>query len=210
MIRNLRGKYILCLPILIMGLVLVLFSSLAMAYSSGTYGSGAYGSCEYGVSCSISLSSNGTVSLGVTPSSSGSCTIQSDTVTVFTDDTNGYTLTLADNGTNTALVNGATSINATGGTITSPSTLSGNSWGYRVDGLDSFGSGPTINQTNVSRNSTLFAGIEASDQLPDTIAVTSGAADPAVTTTVWYGACADTTVSSGNYSTQVIYTAVAN
>ena len=181
-----------------------------MADTSGTYGSGAYGSCEYGVACSISLTSNGNVSLDVTPSSSGSCTIQSDTVTVFTDDTNGYTLTLADNGTNTALINGSTSINATSGTFTAPAALTDKSWGYRVDGLDSFGSGPTTNQTNVSSSSTLFAGIEASDQLADTIAVTSGAADPAVTTTVWYGACADTTVSSGNYSTQVIYTAVAN
>lgn len=197
------------LPLLFISLAW-LFNGLAMAYPSGTYGSGAYGSCEYGVACSISLTSNGTVSLSVTPNSSGSCTIQSDSATVFTDDTNGYSLTLADSGTNTALINGSSTINATSGTITSPTSLSGNSWGYRVDGLGSFGSGPTTSQSNVAHNSTLFAGIEASDQLPDTIATTSGAADPAVTTTVWYGACADTSVSSGTYTTQVIYTAVAN
>jgi hypothetical protein len=148
--------------------------------------------------------------LDVTPTSSGSCTIQSDTATVFTDDTNGYTLTLADSSTNTALVNGSSSISATSGTLSSPTTLTGNSWGYRVDGLGSFGSGPTTGQSNVTHGSALFAGIEASDLAADTIATTSGAADPAVTTTVWYGACADTSLSNGAYTTQVIYTAVAN
>ena len=207
--RLLSGKRIFLLPVLFMCLALIC-NGLAMAYPSGTYGSGAYGSCEYGVACSISLTSNGNVSLSVTPTSSGSCTIQNDSATVFTDDTNGYTLTLADSGTNTALVNGSSSINATSGTIASPTTLTGNSWGYRVDGLGGFGIGPTIGQSNISHGSITFAGIEASDQLADTIATTSGAADPAVTTPVWYGACADTSVSSGAYTTQVIYTAVAN
>ncbi|MGH7234541.1 MAG: hypothetical protein ACREF7_03820 [Candidatus Saccharimonadales bacterium] len=207
--KLLSDKRILFLPIVLLGLALI-SNGLAMAYPSGTYGSGAYGSCEYGVDCSISLSSNGTVSLAVTPTSSGSCTIQSDTATVLTDDTNGYTLTLGDSSTNTSLINGSSSINATTGTIGSPAALSGNSWGYRVDGLGSFGSGPTTGQINVGHSGTLFAGIEASDLTADTIASTSGAADPAVSTTVWYGACADTTVSSGNYTSQVIYTAVAN
>jgi hypothetical protein len=209
-LRLLQSKWRRNVSILLACLGLALCSGQAIAYPSGEYGSGTYGSCEYGVACSISLSSNGSVNISVTPTSSGSCTIQSDSATVFTDDTNGYTLTLADSGTNTALVNGSGTINATTGTTTSPTTLTGNSWGYRVDGLGGFGSGPTTSQSNASRGSTLFAGIEASDQLADTIATTSGAADPAVTTTVWYGACADTTVSSGAYTTQVIYTAVAN
>ena len=180
------------------------------AYTTGTFGSGTYGWCQYGVACSISLSSNGNISLNVTPNSSGSCTIQSDTATVFTDDSNGYSLTLADSSTGTSLINGSATINATSGTFASPSTLTGNSWGYRVDGVGSFGSGPTTAQTNAARGSTLFAGIEASNQTADTIASTAVAADPSVTTTVWYGVCADTSVSSGSYTTQVIYTAVAN
>jgi hypothetical protein len=209
-LRLLQSNWKRNISILLACVGLVLCSGQAIAYPSGEYGSGTYGSCEYGVACSISLSSNGSVSLSVTPTSSGSCTIQSDSATVFTDDTNGYTLTLADSGTNTALINGSSSISTTSGTITSPTTLTGNSWGYRVDGLGSFGSGPTTSQSNVGHGGMLFAGIEASDQLADTIATTSGAADPAVTTTVWYGACADTSVSSGAYTTQVIYTAVAN
>ncbi len=181
-----------------------------MAYSTGQYGSGTYGSCEYGVSCSISLTSNGNISLNITPVSGGSCTIQSDSAAVQTDDSSGYTLTLADNSTNTALVNGSDSISATSGTLSSPTTLTANSWGYRVDSLGSFGAGPTTSQSNIAPPSAVFAGVVASNQVADTIANATGPADPAVTTTVWFGACANTSVGSGNYTTQVLYTAVAN
>ncbi len=203
-------SYLLMAVLVLTGIVLRLGGGVTSAYSTGEYGSGAYGSCQYGVACSISLTSDGNISLNVIPASGGRCTIQSDSATVLTDDTDGYTLTLADSGTNTALVNGSASINATTGTIASPISLTANSWGYRVDGLGSFGNGPTTAQTNVSPGSVVFAGIEPSDEVADTIASTSGAADPAVTTTVWYGACADTSIKSGAYTTQAIYTAVAN
>lgn len=190
--------------------VLAACSGLVMAYSSGQYGAGTYGSCQYGVSCSISLSSNGNISLNIVPSSGGSCTIDSDTATVLTDDSSGYTLSLADSSTGTSLANGASSISATSGTLGSPAALTANKWGYRVDGLGSFGAGPTTSQSNVAIGGTLFAGIVASNQTADTIATSSTAADPAVTTKVWYGACADTSLKSGAYTTQVLYTAVAN
>ncbi len=185
-------------------------SPRVLAYATGTYGSGSYNSCVYGSACSITLVSSGNVSLNITPAAGGKCTIQSDTASVMTDDTNGYTLTLADNSTNTGLINGSSSISAGSGTLASPAALSGNAWGYRVDGLGSFGAGPTTAQSNVSPSGTLFAGIKASNQTADTLASTSTAADPAVTTTVWYGVCADTSVPSGAYASQVTYTAVAN
>jgi len=188
----------------------ILLAGLVLAYTTGTYGSGTYGSCDYGMACSISLTSNGNISLNVTPTASGSCTIQSDSPQVLTDDANGYTLTLADNSTNTALVNGASTIPPTTGTFASPAALAANTWGYRVDGVGSFGSGPTVGQTNVSPGSALFAGIVPSTSTPDTLASTATAADPAVTTTVWFGACANTSTKSGAYTTQVLYTAVAN
>ena len=198
------------LPLGLIISVVVSIPSLVLAYSSGTYGSGSYGSCEYGSVCSVTLISNGNVSLNVTPTPSGNCTIQSDSASVQTDDTNGYTLTLADNGTNTSLINGAKTIAAGSGTFASPAVLANSSWGYRVDGLGSFGSGPTTSQSNVSSSSNTFAAIEASNASADTIAATSTAADPAIATTVWYGVCADTSVTSGSYVTQVTYTAVAN
>lgn len=200
------------LRFLIVGITTVLFlgGGLAVAYPSGTYGSGTYGSCEYGSTCSITLTSGGTVHLDVTPATGGRCTIQSDTASVLTDDSNGYTLTLADNTTNTALDDGSATIPATTATIGSPAALSANKWGYRVDGLGSFGAGPTTAQSNISIPSTVFAGVKASNLTADTIASTSTAADPAQVTTIWYGACADTSLSSGVYTTQVTYTAVAN
>ncbi len=182
----------------------------AFALTSGTYGSSTYGSCNYGAVCSVTLISNGNVALNVTPTASGNCTVQSDQASVQTDDANGYTLMLSDATTNTALVNGGSSINAGGGTLASPAALTPNAWGYRVDGLGSFGSGPTTAQSNISPNATSFAAIKASNASADIIASTTSAANPAVATTIWYGVCANTNVASGSYSTQVTYTAVAN
>jgi hypothetical protein len=195
---------------------LILFGSLVVAITSvaanSTYGSGNYGSCQYG-GCSITLSSNSTVNVNVSPVSGGSCTIQSDSVGVLTDNTNGYTLTVTTSGTNTNLVNGGNTISPNGGTFASPSALTVSSWGYRVDGLGSFGSGPTTAQSNVSPGSIsglTFAAMAASNQTPVQLATTSVPADPTVTTTVWYGVCAGTTQAAGTYSTQVTYTGVTN
>ena len=131
-------------------------------------------------------------------------------MSILTDNTNGYSLTATTSGTNTALVSGGNSINASSGTFGSPVALSLSSWGYRVDGLGSFGAGPTTAQSNVSPSSTTFAGMPASNQTPITLANTSSPADPAQITTVWYGVCANLSSSNGTYSTQVVYTAATN
>jgi len=173
------------------------------------YNVGPYGACQYNA-CSITISSDGTVLLNVTPTSSGSCTIQNDTVSVFTENPSGYILSLNNSSTDTSLRNGSATINSTTGSQTGPVALTSNSWGYRVDGVGGFGSGPTTSQSNVSLNSTLFAIVPANNLTPDTIASTSIPANPTVNTQVWYGVCASTAVSSGSYTTQVTYTAVTN
>lgn len=173
------------------------------------FGSGTYGACQYNT-CSISISTSGTVSLNVTPAPAGACTTQSDNVSVLTDDPNGYTLTLANSSTNQSLVNGSATINTTNATQASPAALAANSWGYRVDGIGGFGSGPTSSQTNINLNSTTFAQVPASNAPPDVLANTSVAADPAVSTTVWYSVCANTTETSGTYLSQVTYSAITN
>jgi len=174
-----------------------------------SYGSGTYGSCQYN-SCSLTITTNGTITINVTPAAGGACSTQSDNVSVLTDDPSGFTLSVANSNTNTALLNGTAAINSTTATQASPVALIANQWGYRVDGIDSFGAGPTSAQTNVSPDSILFAGVPASNYTPDTIASTSGPADPAVSTYVWYGVCTDTTVASGTYTTQITYTAITN
>ena len=187
--------------------LLVLFPVLPV--SAILYGSGTYGACQYGT-CSISISSDSNVALNITPTASGSCTIQKDAVSVLTSNSSGYTLTLADSSTNTALLNGASSISASSGTQASPAALTVNHWGYRVDGIGGFGAGPTSAQSNISIGSTLFAGLPASNATASTIASTSSAASPAVVTNVWYGVCANTSVASGTYTSQVTYTALTN
>ncbi len=194
--------------------VFIIVTVPAVTALASNFGSGTYGSCQYN-SCSISISSNTTVNLNVVPTGSGSCTVQSDDVAVLTDNSNGYSLTLSDNFTNTALTNGGNSIAASSGSFASPATLSADKWGYRVDGASGsgFGSGPTSAQSNVGLSSLsgiLFAGPPASNLTADTLATTSAAADPAVHTTVWYGLCADTSQPSGTYSSQILYSAVTN
>lgn len=186
-----------------------LAASAAVPAFAINYGHGTYGGCQYG-SCSISISSSGGVSLDVSPASSGKCTIQSDAVSVLTDNTEGYTLTATDASTDTSMHNGSNTIPSSGASQASPSPLSVNHWGYRVDGLAGFGAGPTSAVSNHDPDTTSFAGMPASNATSDILAGSSSAANPAVTTTVWYGLCADTSVASGSYTTQITYSAVTN
>lgn len=184
--------------------VLPLVSAYALNYGSGTYGS-----CQFNT-CSLTISSNGTVNVNVTPTSGGACTIQSDTVGVTTDDSSGFNLTLQSSGVGSSLKYGTNLIAPTTGTQSSPIALTANRWGYRVDGVGGFGSGPTTAQSNISIPSTTFAAVPTTLGSADTLANTSAPANPTVNTTVWYGVCADTTVKSGTYTLVVNYTAVTN
>jgi hypothetical protein len=189
------------------------FAGLSYAdnYGAGNYNAGVY--CGGSNTCGISLSTSGTVSLNITPvGGSTICTDSSDSAAVTTDSGAGYTLTLGDGDTNTNLVGGSHggTIAASSGTVGSPAVLTANKWGYRVDGLGGFGSGPTTSGTNTAPLSLTFAGVQSSANTPDTIASSSAPADPAVTTTVWYGACANTTLPTDTYSDSVTYTAVVN
>lgn len=192
-------------------LLVVLFGAAVNADTtdSTTYGSGNFGYCNYG-SCTITLTSSGTVNVNVAPTPGGRCTVQSDTPSVLTDSTAGYSLTMTTSTTNNAMVSGSGSIAASSGTAASPVTLATNSWGYRVDSLAGFGAGPTSSQNSGNTPSVTFAGVPASNQAPTPVASSSGPANPAVNTTVWYGICADASVASGTYTTTVTYTAVTN
>lgn len=188
----------------IIGLVLC----LTPLTSAVPYGTGEYGSCQYS-SCSISLSSTTTVAVDITPTGTSTrCTTASDTVTVTTGSSTGYTLQLNDaDSTNTMTRPGGGSIAATTGTPMSPVTLSTNQWGYRVDGVSGFGTGTTA-QSNVASLAKNYARIPTSTSF-DTIATTSIAAN-ADPTTVWYGVCVDTSIPAGTYSDGIVYTATIN
>jgi hypothetical protein len=154
------------------------------------------------------FTSNGTVSVNVTPTGAGAQTIASDTLTVSTNDTLGYTLQISDSDTNTNLVSGGNNITASSGSQASPIAQTNNTWGYRVDGLGGFGAGPTSGQSSAAVGSVKFAGVPSSAS-PNTIKTTATTASND-TTTVWYGVAANTSQPSGTYSDTITYTATAN
>ncbi|HUD07480.1 MAG TPA: hypothetical protein VMQ52_00120 [Candidatus Saccharimonadales bacterium] len=158
----------------------------------------------------ISLfTTSGTVNDAITPTGSGAQTIQSDTVTVSTNDSSGYTLQLAESSATTTLTSGSNTIPASSGSQTTPVVMAVNTWGYRVDSLGGFGSTTTTAASNAAISGTIkFAGVPAPAS-PNTLADTSGTASNAVTT-VWYGVAANTTQPSGTYTNTVTYTATTN
>ena len=154
------------------------------------------------------LSSSGTVSIDATPTAGGVQTIASDTVTVSTNNTAGYTLQIAETGASSALVSGGNSIAATSGTQASPVALAANTWGYRVVGAGGFGATATSAVSNVAISALTFAAVPATGA-PNTIKTTSATASND-TTTVWYGVAVNTSTPSGTYTNSVTYTATAN
>ena len=155
------------------------------------------------------LTTNGTVNVNVVPTGSGAQTISSDTVTVSTSDTNGYTLQLAETGAGSTLVSGSDTIPASSGTQGTPIAMAVNSWGYRVDGVGGFGAGTTSSQSSAAVSGTIkFAAVPATGS-PNTIKTTSGTATNDAST-VWYAVAANTSQPAGTYTNSVTYTATAN
>jgi hypothetical protein len=201
-------KSIFVLVFIVLGLGTLLVSFSASAESN--YSSGSYGACQYNT-CGISLTTSNTVNLNTIPTASASCTISSDNVSVLTDASTGYSLSINDFNTDNNLDGslGGT-IPSLSATSSSPATLSSDTWGYRVDGVLGFGTGPTSSQANGSVPSLVFAQVPVSTSVGDIIASSTVAADPAVSTSVWYGLCADVSIPSDTYSDNVVYTAVVN
>src|SRR4030088_1006516 len=96
------------------------------------------------------LTTAGTVNINATPTVGGVQTIASDTVTVSTNDSAGYTLKLGETGASANLVSGGNTITPIGGTFASPIAETADSWGYRVDGAGGFGAGPTSPASNAA------------------------------------------------------------
>jgi hypothetical protein len=210
---NRRFKQIKTLAfVLIFTLVSVGFlqtTSYADTTDSSVYGSGSFGDCDYGT-CTITLTDTGVPTLTVVPTPTGACSVQSDTVSVLTDSTTGYSLTMTTSTTNSAMQGASTNLATASGTAGAPTTLAINTWGYRVDGLASFGTGPTTAQNSGNVPSVTFAGVPASNQSSTQVAYSNSPANPAQDTKVWYGVCANASIPVDTYSETVVYTAVTN
>lgn len=191
-------------------LFLICFMAASHTAAGINYGSGSYGTCTYGT-CSITLTTSGSISANVTPAAGATrCTVSSDSVTATTDSTTGYVVTLSDTDTTNTLVGTSATIPATSGTPASPVALTANKWGFRVDNTAGFGAGPTSGVTNAAIPALTFAAVPLSSGTAATIRSTSTADGSSVATPVWYGVCADTTLTSGAYTDSVTYTAVVN
>lgn len=157
----------------------------------------------------ISLfTTSGTVNINATPTAGGVQTIASDTVTISTNNSAGFTLSLAETTAASALTSGGNTIPATTGTQASPVALSANRWGYRVDTVGGFGAGPTSAVSNQVIGALTFAAVPATAS-PNTLKATAATATNDVTT-VWYGVAVNTATPTGTYTNSVTYTAVNN
>lgn len=160
------------------------------------------------IGSTISITTSSTVALAITPDANGQSSSASDTVTVNTNNAAGYVLTLADSDATTTLANGGNSLAAHAGTQAVPTTLANNTWGYRVVSVGGFGAGATSAETNVDTLALTWAGVPATGS-PNTLKTTATTATND-TTTVWYGAKADTSKPNGVYTGTVTYTATTN
>lgn len=160
------------------------------------------------IAATISLTTSTNVGISLTPTAGGVVSSASDTVTVNSNSSTGYTLSLADADATTNLVSGGNTIAAHTGTFAAPTTLANNTWGYRIVSAGGFGGTAYSAETNNASSSSTWAGVPASGS-PVTIKTTASTATNDVTT-VWYGVKVTTAKPSGAYVDTVTYTATTN
>ncbi|MBC7764285.1 hypothetical protein H7Y29_01075 [Microbacteriaceae bacterium] len=161
-----------------------------------------------GATITMTTTSQGTssnVDLGLTPGASPVLTSASDVITVNTNDTLGYLLTLADADATETLTSGGNSIAASANTSAAPAALATNTWGFALPG-GPFDATYTV-ESNATASATKWAKIPSTGT-PFTLKSTAITATND-TTTVWYAAKIDSTKPTGTYTDQVVYTATA-
>ena len=155
----------------------------------------------------ISVTTPATVTITLTPTAGGVVSSASDTVTVNTNRTTGYTLTLKDSDTTTSLTSAGGTITAHTGTPAAPTALANGSWGFAVAGapFDATYSAETNNGSSTSK----WAGVPASTGTAAQLKATSSPATNDATT-VWYAVKANSSQPGGTYTDTVVYTATTN
>ena len=156
------------------------FPAMASPYNAGIYNE----NVPYGTETYLAISTDGDVSLAVTPTSSGTEVTGNSEVTVTSTDVVGYQLFIRSE-TTTDMDNLGALIPTSGNG--SPAALAINTWGYNTDASSNF-VGSSLTDTLI-RN---FDGPAPSGDL----------------TTVTFGIYIDLAKPAGNYSTQIVYTAV--
>ncbi|MCE7936816.1 hypothetical protein DYH10_03450 [Candidatus Saccharibacteria bacterium CPR2] len=152
--------------------------------NANPYGSGIYNAnVPYGDETSISLTTSGSITINLTPSTSGVLSTSTDTVTVTSSDVIGYKLYIKDKDANTNLVNGSFNIPASANG--SPAALANDTWGYNTDG------------------SSDFVGVTTSNVL---LKDANGPFTSGDVTTVTYGVKATLATAAGQFTDTIQYT----
>jgi hypothetical protein len=195
-----KKKFLLTASVLTLGLAAVGAGGSVLAQSNPTSET----LVEVVVNSTLSISSDasgGTVSLNVTPlvaddSTGGTLVTGNETITVTTNNPNGYTLTIENNDSNLNLVSGSDNIAASTAPFGTPAALSASGatgvWGFRL----------------ASFAADTFAGVPANGS-PQIISSTSAAASGDTTVVTW-GVAVTTAQPAGTYSDTVIYTVIDN
>lgn len=162
----------------------------------------------------ISITTASPVAISLTPTAGGVVSSASDTVTVNTNNSAGYELTLKDTDTSSNLVSGGNNITPHTGTMAASTALTNGTWGFAIatgtTGAESNNFDASYSAENNNASSTSkWAGMPISSgtayKLKDTAAVATND-----TTTVWYGAKVNTSQVAGTYTDTVTYTATTN
>jgi hypothetical protein len=163
----------------------LLVAQVSSVYAS-PFGQGVFGAdVPFGSGTSLAIALGGNVSLTLTPSGSTQTGSGSHTITVTSTDVVGYRLYIY-SPTSTALANGSETIAASSNSTLGALAL--NTWGYNTNG------------------STNYIGVTSS---PVVLKDANGPYKNGDNTTVKYGVYASTTKGAGDYTSRVVYTAVA-
>jgi hypothetical protein len=171
----------------------------------------------------LSNTNTGNTDLTITGGAGVKQSIDKDTVTVATNDPDGYTLKLQDGDTSNhlCLTPGAacTGIGPTSGTGATPAFMAtANTWGYHIDNgttvwcstASNCGAGLTLPVDSASTSTTLkYALVPLSSGTADTLKATASTTS-GDNTAVFYGVNVDASQAAGTYSNTVVYTATVN
>lgn len=154
---------------------------------------------------SVSNTDGASTGFNILPTATGVMSTDSDVVTVSTNSTAGYNLSISASDT-TAILTGSVSdtIPASANTYTSPTTLAVNTWGYAVAGLGTFDASYT--QLTNAVNGGKWAGMPVLASLQNIKSTATTATND--TTTVWYAVHANMGTDAGTFTDGVTYTAL--
>lgn len=168
-------------------LILIIFSTIFI-YSTchaQPYGKGLYNeNIPYGNQTSLSISTSGNINIPITPTNEGVLASGTSSITVTSTDVKGYKLYIRAL-TNTYMDNLGAQLPASANAT--PAALAINTWGYNID---------------ASNN---FMGISMTDTLIKSVTTPVSSGD---ITNVKYGIKLDMAKPAGNYTSNVVYTAV--